>query len=119
MAIDPHALPTEYASPEDFWAAAIGLFGPTTDSWRFRCPVCGYVAEVREWRAVGAETSIAFSCVGRWREGSRRAFGGEGPGPCDYAGGGLFQVNPVTVRLPAEGRGLMVFQFAPTVEDEK
>lgn len=74
------------------------LFGPDRMLWRFRCPICGHVAAVQDWRAAGApEGTVGFSCVGRWLPGSRRAFGGQGPGPCDYAGGGLFQCNPIRV----------------------
>jgi len=32
----------------------------------------------------------------------------EGDGPCNYAGGGLFRINPVSI----DGRELGVFEFA-------
>lgn len=73
-------------------------FGADIMLWRFACPVCGHVAAVQDWKAAGAsEGEVAFSCVGRRIEGSRQAFEKSGSGPCTYAGGGLFRLNPVTV----------------------
>lgn len=87
-------------------------FGDNQDDWRFICPACGHVAKVSDWRAAGAGTAIAFSCIGRYIAGGpkRRAFGGSGPGPCDYAGGGLFRIAPVTVTVPGEDPHLL-FEF--------
>ena len=76
------------------------LFGADRMTWRFVCPACRHVASVADWKAVGApEASVAFSCVGRWLPTSREAFADKpaGPGPCNYAGGGLFRLNPVHV----------------------
>lgn len=74
------------------------LFGPDQMQWRFVCPVCGHVAAVQDWKNAGAtEGAAAFSCVGRWIEGSKQAFTRGSGGPCNYAGGGLFRLNPVTV----------------------
>lgn len=83
------------------------LFGPNMRTWSFVCPVCKHVATVQDWLDAGAPNStIAFSCVGRWIPGSRSAFNGSGPGPCSYAGGGLFPLNPVEVD------GERYFEFA-------
>jgi hypothetical protein len=74
------------------------LFGPDMRDWKFVCPVCGYVAKAQEWIDAGApQNAVGFSCIGRWAGAKREAFGGKGPGPCDYAGGGLFRLNPVKV----------------------
>lgn len=88
------------------------LFGPDRMTWRFACPCCAHVASVRDWMNVGApEGSIAFSCIGRWKLAApREAFGGEGPGPCNYAGGGLFAINPVKVQRD-DGAEQYVFAF--------
>lgn len=94
------------------------LFGPLYDDWRFVCPVCGHVAEVRDWRKAGAPSgAIAFSCIGRYGDAKREAFGGEGTGPCDYAGGGVFRLNPVTV-VSEDGSEVQVFEFAKSKEDK-
>lgn len=87
------------------------LFGPNKLDWKFTCPLCGYVASVQDWKDAGAaEGEVAFSCIGRRLENKRDAFGGDGPGPCNYAGGGLFKMNPVIV----DGTGY--FEFATAKE---
>lgn len=95
-------------------AEGLGLFGEDRMGWRFKCPSCGHVACVRDWKAAGApEGAVAFSCVGRWMGGNvQEAFVGKGRGPCNYAGGGFFCINPVPVE-----HGLQVyrlFEFVPT-----
>jgi hypothetical protein len=83
------------------------LFGADKMEWKFICPGCGYVASVREWKEAGAESGeIAFSCIGRRLEKKRDFLGGTGSGPCNYAGGGLFAINPVEVE------GSRIFAFA-------
>lgn len=62
----------------------------------FRCPICGFVATVQDyWAAKAPEGMIGYSCIGRLIGAKRNAFGGKGDGPCDYAGGGLFRMNPI------------------------
>lgn len=91
---------------------ATKLYGEDSAGWRFKCPSCGYVAAVRDWQAAGAgEGAVAFSCVGRWLPKSIDAFEDGGPGPCNYAGGGLIRLNPVTVVGP-DGAEHAVFEFA-------
>jgi hypothetical protein len=90
------------------------LFGADVLTWRFVCPVCHYECSVADYKAAGAPSSAAgFSCVGRWlpKDRVRESFGGAGTGPCDYAGGGFFRLNPVRVRMP-EGDELQAFAFA-------
>jgi hypothetical protein len=73
------------------------LFGPDQLKWKFVCPACGHIASVQDWKDAGAKSeAAAFSCVGRWLAWCRDAFE-SGPGPCNYAGGGLFRLNPVHV----------------------
>jgi len=94
---------------DEFQSEAVRRFGLDPMQWAFVCPACGHVATVQEWKDAGAsEGEVAFSCIGRHIEGSRKAFGGNGPGPCDYAGGGLFRLNPMDVQ------GRATFAFAPT-----
>lgn len=90
--------PLRYDTIEDWQAEAARRFGPDENGWRFVCPACGHVATVAEWKALGALDAAAFSCVGRYQKApARDAFGGKGTGPCNYAGGGLFQLNPIHV----------------------
>ena len=97
---------------EEWMAEGTKRFGSDQMDWRFVCPSCGHVATAHDYKAAGArESTVAFSCVGRWIEGSRSAFEDKGTGPCTYAGGGLFRLNPVTVRGPGDAEHQM-FEFA-------
>ena len=100
---------------EEWTAEAKRRFGDDPMMWKFRCPACGHVAVVADWKSAGApQEAVAFSCVGRWWTACRDAFSNVGdPGPCNYAGGGLISLNPV--RVDADGRGdysHRVFDFA-------
>jgi len=93
---------------EQWHAEGERLFGPDEMKWRFACPACGHVASVEDWMKSGAkESHVAFSCVGRFTDNPREAFA-KGPGPCNYAGGGLIGLNPVEI----EGRKGRYFAFA-------
>ena len=98
---------------EEWKAEAVRRVGPDPMAWRFECPVCHHVASVKDWNDAGAtEGAVAFSCVGRWTGGKvRQAFEESGKGPCNYAGGGLFRLNPVTV-TGGPGGDHHVFEFA-------
>lgn len=100
-------------------------FGPDQMQWRFVCPVCGHVASIDDWKNAGStENDVAFSCVGRWAGLRRDALGlnpeaiasgelppAEGPGPCNYTAGGLFQLCPIQIVTPA-GEQRPAFAFA-------
>ena len=100
-------------------AKAVELFGEDNMKWKFVCPICGHVASVQDWKDAGAPMqSAAFSCVGRWAgvnpataKGDIGPNGIEGKGPCNYAGGGLFKLNPVIVVDP-DGVEMKAFAFA-------
>ena len=73
----------------EFMDQAAERFGPDAMGWKFVCPACGHIQSARDYKTAGApESAVAFSCVGRWLPKAREAFGGKGPGPCNYAGGG-------------------------------
>jgi len=95
---------------KEWLAEAECRFGPHPDLWRFVCPSCGHIASVGEWKDAGAtEGEIAFSCIGR-NLGSMKELGAK-KGPCNYAGGGLFRLNPVTVVF-FDGHERETFEFA-------
>lgn len=99
---------------EDWTAEAVRRFGPDPLKWRFECPACHHVASVEDYKNAGcAENVVAFSCIGRWLPRRTGAFAGKG-GPCDYAGGGLFRLNPVIV--VKDGNETEVFAFAQALE---
>ena len=89
-------------------------FGKDIFRWRFICPVCGHEAVVQDWIDAGAaKETIGISCIGRYRKDSRSAFTSlpGTPGPCTYAGYGLFRLNPIHVRMP-DGKYIQAFDFA-------
>jgi hypothetical protein len=82
-------------------------FGPDIMKWKFVCPSCGFIASVEDWKKAGASSGeVAFSCIGRRITPERDAFDKSKPGPCNYAGGGLFRLNPLEVD------GVKYFNFA-------
>lgn len=95
------------------------LFGPDRMAWRFECPACGHVqtpADFRPYKDAGATAESALrECIGRW-DGHMHVEMGTKPGPCNYAGYGLFQFSPIEV-VPNSGDGLPIpaFAFAATV----
>ncbi|MBD3263401.1 hypothetical protein GF374_03410 [Candidatus Woesearchaeota archaeon] len=93
------------------------LYGKDKMKWKFRCPSCGWVASVQDYKDAGAPDGvIGFSCIGRYMGPvARDAFSETGIGPCNYAGGGLIGLNPVDVE------GVPYFQFADAQggEDEQ
>lgn len=110
---------------EEWFAEGEKLYGKDKLKWKFKCPVCGHVASAQDWKDAGAESGeIAFSCIGRLLEKkadaldtwSKRKDGGD-RGPCNYAGGGLFRLNPVTVTK--DGESSSFFEFADHVEEEE
>lgn len=106
---------TSITMTRDEWTIEGALrFGNDVMNWRFICPSCGHIASVSDYKAAGApQTAVAFSCVGRWLPNPRDAFGHDG-GPCNYAGGGLIGINPITI---VDGYAEhQVFAFADPVE---
>lgn len=101
---------TTYNSKAEWEAEAQKRFGNDFMKWKFICPACNHVQTPADYKAAGLKSSmVAFSCVGRGLQKAREAFG-EGKGPCNYAGGGLFRLNPVTVK--DNGEEFHVFDFA-------
>jgi hypothetical protein len=98
---------------EEWRAEGERRFG-TMDSmhWKFKCPICGHSATPADWKEAGAlEGAVAFSCVGRWIPGCKGTMDKPGKGPCNYSGGGLFKLNPVTV-INEDGNEHHIFEFA-------
>ena len=55
--------------------------------------------------------AFAYSCVGRFIGGCDAFDKKNTPGPCNYAGGGLFRLNPVQV-TDDDGRVIELFEFS-------
>ena len=58
----------KYNSVEEWTAEATRRFGPDMLKWRFRCPMCGHVASVQDFKDAGAKSpSCAYQeCLGRY-----------------------------------------------------
>jgi hypothetical protein len=104
---------------KEWLAAGKERYGDDMKQWKFRCPSCGYVQcpeDFRQFKEQGATPDDArFNCIGRYVANSKKAFGNKafkkGEGPCDYTGGGLFRLGPLTVK-PEGGPGMSSFDFA-------
>lgn len=97
---------------EEWTKEAIERFGDDPLDWRFVCPSCEHVASVRDWKEAGAaEGEVAFSCVGRHAKNPSTMLDKSKAGPCNYAGGGLFKLNPVRVVFE-DGQCREAFEFA-------
>ena len=58
----------KYNSVEEWKAEATRRFGPDMLKWRFRCPMCGHVASVQDFKDAGAKSpNCAYQeCLGRY-----------------------------------------------------
>lgn len=106
-------------SHEDWQTEAVKRYGTDCDNWKFRCPSCLNVMTPKMYLELGiksgmSESSVvkmmAFSCVGRLMDKPQEIFQ-KGKGFCNYAGGGLFGLNPILVKFP-EGKEGRFFDFA-------
>lgn len=108
----PAPMPPMQMTVAEWRAEGTRRFGADMFAWEFVCPSCGHIAKVQDWQAAGAhENTVAFSCIGRWLGADdSKTFRGAG-GPCNYAGGGLIGLNPMTV-IDEAGTPHRVFAFA-------
>lgn len=104
---------------EEWKAEAIRRFGEAPQGWKFKCPCCGHVQSMQDFADVGADINLAyFNCIGR-HDGKHGAVQmGTKPGPCNYTGGGLFNLNPRAVLHPENASVLRIFDFADEIEHE-
>lgn len=89
-------------------------FGKDAMKWSFKCPSCGHVATVADYKAAGAsQAQVAFNCIGRHAGGDDvveifQADKGQG---CNYTQGGLFTLARTLVQME-DGSEVPVFDFA-------
>lgn len=92
------------------------LFGKDMKKWKFICPCCKNSQTYQDFIDAGCNPETAgsmtgFSCVGRVKEENPQSCLGakKSKGLCDYAGGGLINLSPITVNFP---RGTInIFDF--------
>jgi len=85
---------------------AEAMFGKSPRDWTFICPVCEQTQSGQDFVDAGLEPKeaanyLGFSCIGRFNPDKG----------CDYAGGGLFRLNPVHVTGP-DGKVHQYMAFA-------
>ena len=100
-----------HITEEEWIAEGKKLFGDDKMAWKVKCPSCGHVQSVKDYKDAGASSGmIAFSCIGRVLN-TDKTIGDKTGGPCNYAGGGLFRLNPVHVKSD-DGEVHEMFEFA-------
>lgn len=100
-------------------------FGPDPKAWRFVCPSCAHVASVQDWMdAEAGQGAVAFSCIGRYLDkgassvATAQADFKRGGGPCNYTGGGLIGLNPVSVDFEDGSQPRPTFEFADALAEQ-
>lgn len=92
-------------------------FGEDVKKWAFKCPACGKVSTLQEFKDAGAEPNDSYqNCIGRFTgKGSPTKNSYEG---CDWAAYGLFgTLNGGDVVITDEGKEIQVFSMADKEEE--
>lgn len=87
----------------EWWAEGEKRFGADPMQWKVKCPMCGHVAKVIDFKEAGAESpDCAFvECIGRYTgKGSPKE--GDSSG-CDWAAYGLFGI-------PRDDKYVVIFE---------
>ena len=88
----------------DWRAKGTRLYGPDMTDWKFKCPSCGHVHSVREFKDAGVDEELAFTCCSsRFGLGGRR--------DCKWTTGGLLRIGGVYVVRP-DFVPVLAFDFA-------
>jgi predicted RNA-binding Zn-ribbon protein involved in translation (DUF1610 family) len=92
------------------------LFGRDIMKWKFRCPMCGHVASVQDFKDAGADNpNDSFQeCIGRYRGAGSPGAPDGNPNGCNWAAYGLFGIpnNKGRLVMAEDGKVLEVFDFA-------
>ena len=104
---------------EEWLKKAARLYGENAGDWKFICPACETPQTAKDFVNAGltreqASISIANECIGRHLPEKQKAIGEKKiikGNPCNYAGYGLFQLNPVEIEFE-DGTIRKAFDFA-------
>lgn len=91
----------------DWLAKGARLYGPNMLDWRFKCPCCGHIQSLRDFKDAGVEEEKAITCCA-----SRFGLGGRSD--CKWTTSGLFRIGGCYVIRP-DFVPVLAFAFA----DEK
>ena len=107
---------------EEWKAEGTRRFGEDVYHWKFKCPICGNVASIKDFEQYKEQGSTPDSatqeCIGRYNGSKFEAFPREGAKqgkPCNYALFGLFRLPGVIVTgspYAPNGKDRMAFAFA-------
>lgn len=104
-----------YESVDEWREEGERRFGKDVMAWRFKCPMCGHVAAVKEFADAGAKdpANAAYEeCIGRYTgKGSPKE--GDSSG-CNWAAYGLFGIpnGKGVIVITGEETGAEIFAFA-------
>ena len=97
-----------YESIEDWKAEGERRFGKNILKWRFKCPMCGHVAAVEDFKAAGVKdpaNSAYEECLGSPKKGD--------PSGCNWVAYGLFGIPKGGVYVfTGPEQGAHIFDFA-------
>ena len=106
----------KYESIESWREEGRRRFGTNYLKWRFRCPMCGHVASVQDFKDAGAKTPNAAyqECIGRYTgKGTPRE--GDSSG-CNWCAYGLFGIpREHDTVVSDDGDVIDVYPFAEEV----
>ncbi|CBZ04170.1 hypothetical protein EXN25_05840 [Clostridium botulinum] len=94
---------------------AIEKFGEDAGNWKFKCPACGHVSSVKDFKELGDDGNSAYQeCIGRHNGKGTNGMKGKDEGHgCNWAGYGLFgNLGKGRIVITPEGKEIEVFDFA-------
>lgn len=100
---------------EEWRAEAKRRGGGNVMACRFRCPLCGNVASIQDFKDAGAESpdSAAQMCIGNLVGAKGNLNSGRPvPQPCDWKAYGLFSTLNEGETILVDGQSVNVFSFA-------
>ena len=105
----------KYTHPE--WLTELkNRFGEDMMKWAFKCPACGKISTMQEFKDAGAEPNDSYqTCIGRFTgKGSPTKDSKEG---CNWAAFGLLgTLSGGDVIITEEGKEVPVFSMAERME---
>jgi hypothetical protein len=103
---------------EEWKAEGKRLFGDNIENWKFKCPACGRITKVIEYKEFGGQPDDAYvNCIGRWNKKGVSGLSNvkDNSNGCDWAAYGLFQ----TLNGGVVVDGCHIFDFGVEVKNGK
>lgn len=89
------------------------LFGEDYSNWKFKCPACGHISSIQQFKESDADPNDAYQvCIGRVNGKGTKNQTDLGYG-CNWAAYGLFKtIGKGRTVVTDEGKEVKVFDFA-------